>query len=85
MQFASFLFAPPVVSKPSLVLHMQIPATLDAEEALPQLLQADRVGQQWEQLVASVHDAPASRGNPWWATIVQDIGGTPATDDADQD
>lgn len=71
VQFATFLFQPPAVSKPLLMLHMQIPATLVADEALPQLLQADRIGQQWDQLVASVHDAPASRGNPWWSTIVQ--------------
>ena len=75
VQFGTFLFQPPAVSKPSLVLHMQIPATLDAEEALPQLLQADRIGQQWEQLVASVHDAASARGKEWYANIVQELGG----------
>jgi len=74
VQFGSFLFQPPIVSKPSLVLHLQIPATLDAEEALPQLLQADRVGQQWEQLVASVHDVPSARGRAWYENIVQELG-----------
>ena len=72
------------MSKPSLLLQMQIPATLDAEEALPQLLHADRVGQQWSELITSGHDQPASRGNPWWSTIVQELGGAASTDAADQ-
>ena len=81
VQFGSFLFQPPAVSKPSLVLHMQIPSTLEAEEALPQLLQSDRIGQQWEQLIVSVHDAPASRGNPWWSTITPELAPSGATDE----
>ena len=32
----------------------------DADDALPNLLRNDRVGQQWEQLIASVHDAASS-------------------------
>lgn len=82
VQFGTFLFQPPAVSKPSLVMHMLLPATLEAERALPALLQADRVGQQWDQLIASVHDAPASRGNPWWATITAAIGGSEASEPA---
>lgn len=54
--------------------HICLVATLEAEEALPKLLQADRVGSEWEQLLASVHDAPASRGNAWWASIVPEMG-----------
>lgn len=79
VQFASFLFTPPLVSKPSLILHMQIPATLDAQEAFPQLLQADRVGQEWEQLVASVHDTAAARGKSWWESVSREMG-TSTTD-----
>lgn len=71
---SSFLFEPPAVSKPSLLLQMQIPATLQPDEALPHLLQADRVGQQWEALVAGVHDAAAARNNPWWGTLTQEMG-----------
>ena len=63
VQFASFLFQPPLVSKPSMVLHMLIPASLDAEHALPSLLQEDRIGQQWMELHAA-HDTAAARGNP---------------------
>lgn len=76
LHFSSFLFQPPAISKPALVLHMQIPATLDAEEALPLLLQADRIGQQWEQLIASVHDATSSRGRMWYDNMVQELGAT---------
>ena len=68
VQFASFLFQPPLVSKPSMVLHMLIPASLDAEHALPSLLQEDRIGQQWMELLTAAHDTAAARGNPWWST-----------------
>lgn len=65
---------PPAVTKPSLLIQMQFPATMDAEDALPHLLQTDRLGQQWEQLISSVHDVPASRGNPWYANVVPELG-----------
>ena len=74
VQFGSFLFEPPAVSKPLLLLHMQIPVMLDAAEVLPQLLQTDRIGQEWEQLVASVHDAPGSRGRAWYENMVRECG-----------
>jgi L-rhamnose mutarotase len=83
VQLSSFLFQPPAVSKPSLLLQMQIPATLQADEALPQLLQADKVGTQWDQLLASVHDTAASRSNPWWSTITQEIGANTSNDAPD--
>lgn len=82
LQLGSYLFEPPNVQKPLLLLHMLIPATLDANDALPNLLRNDRVGQQWEQLISSVHDAASSRGNPWWSTIVRELGSaTPAIQD----
>jgi L-rhamnose mutarotase len=83
VQFASFLFEPPLISKPSLVLHMLIPTTLDADDALPSLLQDARVGQQWMDLLSAAHDTAASRGNPWWANIQPELGvdtGEDATD-----
>ena len=74
LQFSTFLFQPPAVSKPSLVIHMLIPATLDAHSALPSILQTERVGQQWEQLMASVHDVAASRGNSWYSNLASELG-----------
>ncbi len=64
----AFLFAPPAVSKPSLTICLSIPSLLQAEDALPSVMR-DRVGQQWDQLLQSVHDAPASKNNPWWSTL----------------
>jgi hypothetical protein len=69
----TFIFTPPAVSKPSFFMALEIPTLLDAEEALPQLLRADPAGQAWEQLIAAAHDAPASRNNPWWSTLTQDV------------
>ena len=73
-QFASFIFLPPAVSKPSLILQMLIPTTLDAETILNELLQADRIGQQWQELLTSAHDSAAARGNSWWSTISRELG-----------
>ena len=85
VQFASFLFQPPLVSKPSMVLHMLIPASLDAEHALPSLLQEDRIGQQWMELLTAAHDTAAARGNPWWSNIQPELGAleTNATDEGE--
>ena len=78
LQFSTFLFQPPAVSKPSLVVHMLIPATLDAHEALPSILQSERVGQQWEALIQSVHDVAGSRGNMWYSNIAMELGASAA-------
>ena len=82
IQFASFLFTPPVVSKPSLVRRCRSPPRSTPRRRCHAAGRPRRAAV--KTLVASVR-RPASRGNPWWATIVQDIGGTPATDDADRD
>ena len=74
VELTSFLFQPPAVSKPSLLLSMLIPATLEADEALPGLLAADRVGQQWQDLLTGAHDAAAVRGRPWWENITKELG-----------
>ena len=52
-----------------------MPIALDALEALPEMLRQERLCQQWEQLVTGVHDTAASKGNPWWATIVPEMSG----------
>ena len=75
----AFLFQPPAVGKPSLCLALTLPAELDASEALPELLKHERQCQQWEQLVAGVHDIGQSKGNPWWATIVPELS-SPSTE-----
>eukprot|EP00966_Prymnesium_polylepis_P297847 6881708-Prymnesium_polylepis.1 len=99
----TFLFQPPMVTKPSLALTFAMPAALDAKEVRPaardppsaarppcarragslrrcsdarpllcgghaaqefvELLQQDRVGQEWMQLLTSSHDAAAAKGN----------------------
>lgn len=69
----AFLFTPPAVGKPSLCLCLTLPIALEPKEALPELLRQERLCQQWEQLVAGVHDVAASKGNPWWATIVPEL------------
>ena len=46
-----------------------------------QLLQTDRIGQEWEQLVASVHDAPGSRGRAWYENMVRECGAEPRGED----
>ena len=43
-------------------------------EALPELLREERLCQQWEQLLSGVHDFNASKGNPWWNSLVPEIG-----------
>ena len=53
----------------------QVTPPLDALEALPEMLRQERLCQQWEQLVTGVHDTAASKGNPWWATIVPEMSG----------
>ena len=71
----AFLFTPPAISKPSLCLCLTMPIALDALEALPEMLRQERLCQQWEQLVTGVHDTAASKGNPWWATMVPEMSG----------
>ena len=68
-----------------MVLHMLIPASLDAEHALPSLLQEDRIGQQWMELLTAAHDTAAARGNPWWSNIQPELGAleTNATDEGE--
>ena len=39
------------------------------------LLQQDRVGQEWMQLLTSSHDAAAAKGNAWYTTITPEIQG----------
>ena len=80
----TFLFAPPAVSKPSLVLTCAIPKLLGGGEALPSILRSDRIGQQWEQLIASVHDAAATKSNPWWSTITAE-GTSPEAEEKGED
>jgi L-rhamnose mutarotase len=70
----AFLFQPPAVPKPVLCLTMTMPIELEAREALPEMLKEERQSQQWEQLVAAMHDAGQSKGNPWWATIAPELG-----------
>lgn len=77
-QFTSFLFEPPAVSKPSLVLTMLLPATIDANDALPTLLAEDKVGLQWMQLLDSVHDVGASRNHPWHTSVTKELRGNAA-------
>ena len=74
-QCSTFVFQPPSVSKPSLMLQFLLPASLDADMALPNLLSQDRAGQQWHQLIDSVHDVGASRGNPWYMSISKEVAG----------
>ena len=69
----AFLFQPPAVPKPVLCLTLTMPIELEAREALPEMLKEERQCQQWEQLVAGVHDVGQSKGNPWWATITPEL------------
>ena len=66
----------PTFASRALFVSRALQATLEAEELLPKLLQSERLGQQWEQLLTSVHDAPASRGNPWWQNVSLELGPT---------
>ena len=43
------------------------------EDEYLELLRKERLCQQWEQLIAGVHDVSASKGNPWWATLVPEL------------
>jgi len=74
----TFLFQPPMVTKPSLALTFAMPAALDAKEEFVELLQQDRVGQEWMQLLTSSHDAAAAKGNAWYTTIAPEIQGATA-------
>ena len=69
----AYLFQPPFVTKPCLTLTLTLPVSLEPREELPELLRKERLCQQWEQLIAGVHDVNASKGNPWWATIVPEL------------
>ena len=53
---------------------MQLPWAMDAETAFPAMLSDQKVGQQWVQLLDSVHDTGASRGNPWYLSITRELG-----------
>jgi L-rhamnose mutarotase len=73
-QFSTFVFLPPAISKPNMVISMQLPWAMDAETAFPAMLSDQKVGQQWVQLLDSVHDTGASRGNPWYLSITRELG-----------
>ena len=62
-----------------------LPWTMDPETALPALLSDNKVGQQWQQLLDSVHDTGASRGNPWYASVVRESGPASATGETEYD
>ena len=74
-QFTTFMFEPPAVSKPSLIITMLVPVTIEAGRCLPKLLGEEKVGQQWMQLIDSVHDASGSRGHPWHESVTKELAG----------
>ena len=43
-------------------------------EVAVDVLAADRVGQQWQDLLTGAHDAAAVRGRPWWENITKELG-----------
>ena len=69
----TFLFHAPMVSKPSFLVSFSMPAFLDAKEEFIKIVTEERQGQEWEQLLSSVHDAAASKNNPWYTTIAPEI------------
>lgn len=69
----SFVFLPPTLPKPSLMLTFTVPRSLDLRDALPDMLRSDRHTVAWEQHLSSGFDPALARGNPWYGAIAREI------------